>query len=74
MKVSDILFELHSNYVNEKVIESILDEVKAHGFNPQKIDELLVKSGYDEIFVDLDESYQEKYSEKIYHRRNQLVE
>lgn len=70
MKASDIAFELHSQYIDEELIEQILNEIKVDGFNAQRIDALLVKHGYDEIFSELDESdYQEHYSEKIHHRK-----
>lgn len=71
MKASDIAFELHSQYVDEELIERITNDVKQNGFNPAKIDALLVASGYDEIFSDLDDAdYQENYSEKIHHPKH----
>lgn len=75
MKASDIAFELNSNYVNEKVIERIIRYVNVHGFNAQTIDQILIKLGYDEIFTNLnDMDYQEYYTEKISHRRKQLID
>ncbi|MBU1666865.1 hypothetical protein KKC13_00455 [bacterium] len=75
MKASDIMFELNSHYVNEKVIKHIIKDVNTHGFNAQKIDEILVKLGYDEIFTNSDDiNYQEYYTEKISHRRKQLAD
>ena len=75
MKASDVAFELQSHYVNEKIIKGIINHVNTHGFNPEKIDELLVRLGYDEIFTNSDEmDYQEYYVKKIFHRRQQSLE
>ncbi|KIM08824.1 MAG: hypothetical protein KU29_03650 [Sulfurovum sp. FS06-10] len=74
MKISDIEFEMHSNYVEEDVIESVIKYVKAHGFNAKKIDELLVSLGYDEIFTHLEDGSEENdYVVRMPHRR-QLVD
>ncbi len=69
MKVTDILFELESNYVKEEDISLIEDYMKAHGINLAKIDLMLEDMGYDSIFEDLDTS---DYSiiEKIQHRKH----
>jgi hypothetical protein len=70
MKTEDIKFELYSNYVDGDVIESIMNYIKAFGFNDQQVDNLLLELGYDAIFSDLDETeYPDVYIEKIAHKR-----
>lgn len=70
MKTEDIKFELYSNYIDSEVIENIMNYVKVFGFTPESVDNLLVESGYDEIFNNLDDTeYPDVYIEKITHKR-----
>lgn len=75
MKISDIVFEMETNYVQEDDIETIVAYIKEYGFDAQKVDDKLSELGYDEIFSDLDsDSFTYDTTEKIYHNRGQLVE
>jgi len=70
VKTTDIEFELYSNYIDSDVINDIMNYVKAFGFQAQQVDNLLVKLGYDEIFMNLDSiDYPDVYIEKITHKR-----
>lgn len=55
MKISDIVFEMETNYVSDDDIALIEAYIRANGFNPAKVDEELVKLGYDPIFGDIEE-------------------
>lgn len=52
MKIDDILFELESNYIDEKDIKTIKKYIDANGIRLAEIDRMLENMGYDAIFDD----------------------
>lgn len=74
MKISDIVFEMQTNYVKDEDIESIVAFIEKNGFNAQKVDDRLLALGYDAIFsdVEIDGGYDTR--EKIFNHRKYLAD
>ncbi|MDD5359449.1 MAG: hypothetical protein PHI79_04880 [Sulfurovaceae bacterium] len=56
MKIDDILFELESNYIDEKDIKIIKNHINENGIKLEEIDSMLENMGYDAIFDDFEAS------------------
>lgn len=69
MKLDDVVFELQTNYVKEDDIDTIIEMVKANGFDAAKIDQTLETLGYDPIFTEMDDDDFDGGDEKIHHHR-----
>lgn len=72
MKISDIVFEMQTNYVNDDDIESIVAFIEKNGFDAQKVDDQLVVLGYDPIFSDEELDIGYDTTEKIVNHRKYL--
>lgn len=70
MKISDIVFEMETNYVSDEDIETIVASIQKNGFNAQKVDDQLVALGYDPIFAYLDEDGEYEVVQKFNHRKH----
>ena len=65
MKIDDILFELESNYIDEKDIKTIKKYIDEHGMRLAEIDKMLEDMGYDAIFDDFEASSSYEGVQKI---------
>jgi len=70
MKVEDLVFELRLNYVEEDVIEHLVELVRRDGFNEAIINSKLEKFGYDAIFDSEEDFYETETNIKIQHRKH----
>lgn len=74
MKISDIVFEMQTNYVKDEDIENIVAFIEENGFDAQKVDDRLLALGYDAIFSDeeIDGGYDTR--EKIFNHRKHFAD
>ncbi len=56
MKIDDIVFELESNYIDEKDIQVIKKHITENGIRLEEIDCMLEDMGYDAVFDDFEAS------------------